>query len=152
MRARAAITAAALVAGLAVVAGPASPAHAAPAVKITKIYYNSPGTDTRSNSSLNAEYVVIKNVTTTTRSLSGWTLKDATGYTYTFGTFSLGAGKSVYVHTGKGTNTATHRYWQRAAYVWNNTGSDTGTLRTKAGTVIHRCSYTGTTAGYKICP
>jgi hypothetical protein len=151
MRVRAAVTAAALLTGLAVVAGPASPAHAAPAVKITKIYYNSPGSDTGSNTSLNAEYVAIKNVTTTTRSLSGWTLKDAAGHTYTFGTFSLGAGRTVYVHTGKGTNTATHRYWQRAAYVWNNTGTDTGTLRNKAATVIHRCAYTGGTAGYKIC-
>ena len=142
-----------LLASCALVAvGLVTPAHAAPVVKITKIYYDSPGSDTRSNTSLNAEYVMIKNVTSTNRSLTGWTLKDATGYTYTFGTFTLGAGKSVTVHTGKGTNTTTHQYWQRTAYVWNNTGTDTATLRTKAATVVHRCSYTGTSAGYRTCP
>ena len=38
----------------------ATPAQAAPAtVYIYKVYYNSPGSDTGSNSSLNAEYVAI---------------------------------------------------------------------------------------------
>jgi hypothetical protein len=40
----------------------ATPAQAAPAtIYIYKVYYNSPGSDTGSNSSLNAEYVVIRN-------------------------------------------------------------------------------------------
>ncbi len=40
----------------------ATPAQAAPATSyIYKVYYNSPGSDTGSNSSLNAEYVVIRN-------------------------------------------------------------------------------------------
>jgi hypothetical protein len=39
----------------------ASPAEAASAIQIYRVYYDSPGKDTRSNSSLNAEYVVLKN-------------------------------------------------------------------------------------------
>jgi hypothetical protein len=35
------------------------PADAAPAVKIIKVYYDSPGTDTRTNTSINGEYVVV---------------------------------------------------------------------------------------------
>jgi hypothetical protein len=51
---------------------------------------------------------------------------------YTFGTFSLPAGKSVTLHTGKGSNTSTNLYWGSGNYIWNNTG-DTAYLR-KAGT------------------
>lgn len=41
----------------------ALPAQAAPAtVYIYKVYYNSPGSDRGSNTSLNAEYVVIRNL------------------------------------------------------------------------------------------
>ena len=39
--------------------GLASPAYAA--IRITKIYFDSPGADTGTNKSLNAEYVQIKN-------------------------------------------------------------------------------------------
>jgi hypothetical protein len=47
----------------------ASPASAA--IRITKIYFDSPGADTGSNTSLNAEYVVIKNTGTTRKTLTG---------------------------------------------------------------------------------
>ncbi|HEV8529075.1 MAG TPA: hypothetical protein VGS60_16245 [Actinomycetes bacterium] len=42
---------------------------------------------------------------------------------YKFGTFSLGAGKSVRIHTGTGTNTSTDRYWNSGAYIWNTPGT-----------------------------
>ncbi|MDP9868239.1 hypothetical protein J2S55_007505 [Streptosporangium brasiliense] len=45
-----------------------------------KVYYDSPGSDLRSNASLNGEYVVIKNTTRTAIDLAGWTLRDKTGY------------------------------------------------------------------------
>ena len=83
--------------------GIAAPASAA--IRITKIYFDSPGADTGSNTSLNAEYVVIKNTGTTRKTLTGWTLRDASRHIYKFPTFRLGAGKSVKVHTGKGANT-----------------------------------------------
>jgi hypothetical protein len=115
-------------------------AQAASAIQITKVYYNSPGSDTGSNTSLNAEWVRITNTGTTARYLTGWTLRDAQGLVYTFGTFRLAAGARVYIHTGKGTNTASHRYMQRGWYVWNNTG-DKATLRTADGVWIDSCSW-----------
>lgn len=126
---------------------PATADGATPPIRLTKIYYNSPGSDTGSNTSLNAEYVRITNRSTTNRSLTGWTLKDKTGYTYRFPTFTLKAGASVVVHTGKGTATATNRYYNKTWYVWNNTG-DTAYLRDAAGTLRDSWTYTGTSIGY----
>lgn len=127
-----------LVAALTLVASPAE--AATPAVHFSYAYYNSPGSDTGSNTSLNAEYVRLHNSGSTNRSLTGWTIRDASSHVYTFGTFTLKAGTSVTLHTGKGTNTATNRYWGRSAYVWNNTG-DKATLKNSSGTTIDTCSW-----------
>ena len=88
--------------GSALVAAPSLSSAATPPVKISYAKYDSPGSDTGSNLSLNGEYIVIKNTTSTNRSLTGWTLRDKTGYTYRFPTFTLRAGATVTVHTGKG--------------------------------------------------
>ncbi|MEU7615533.1 lamin tail domain-containing protein [Micromonospora rifamycinica] len=129
----------------------AAPAQAAtPAVQITKVYYNSPGTDNRSNTSLNAEYVKLTNRRSTTLNLKSWTLRDKSNHVYTFsGDFRLAKGASVYLHTGKGTNTAAHRYWGSGNYIWNNTG-DTAYLRNSAGTGIDSCSW-GSKGSYTYC-
>ena len=107
------------------------------AVQFTKIQYHGP-------SGLNNEWVRLTNKTSKTINLSGWTIKDAGGTTYTFsGSYSLGAGKYVYVHTGAGTNGKPdyqHRYWGRTGYVWNN-GGDTATLRAGSKT-IDSCKWT----------
>lgn len=84
----------------------ATPAEAAPAtVYIYKVYFDSPGKDTGSNTSLNAEYVVIRNGDNVSHSVSGWTVRDAAGHVYKFGTLKLGAGKQAIIHTGRGTST-----------------------------------------------
>ena len=124
----AAVPAVALTFGL---LAPAS-AEAVPAIRITQIQYDSPGSDTGSNTSLNTEWVRITNTTAQNRSLSGWTLKDKQGYTYRFPTFTLKAKASVVVYTGKGSATSTKRYYNRTWYVWNNTG-DSAYLRDSKG-------------------
>lgn len=129
---------------------PAQAQAAAGSVHLSKIYYNSPGSDLRSNKSLNAEYVQIKNTTTKSVSLKGWTLVDASAHKYTFGTFTLGKGKTVTVHTGKGTNTSVSRYQGRAAYVWNN-DKDKATFKKANGTVVDTCSYNSTKVSSKVC-
>jgi hypothetical protein len=116
-------------------------ASAAPAVKISFVYFDSPGSDTGSNTSLNAEYVTIKNTSSTARSLTGWTLRDKTGYTYTFPKFTLKAGASVKVRTGKGTASSYNRYYNFTWYVWNN-GGDTAYLKNASGTLVHKCTWT----------
>jgi hypothetical protein len=115
-------------------------ADAASAVRISGVQYDSPGSDTGSNYSLNREWVRITNYSSTRKTLTSWTLRDTSNHVYRFGTFSLGAGKSVRIHTGKGSNTATDRYQGRGWYVWNNTG-DKAILRNAAGTTVSTRSW-----------
>ncbi|WP_431774128.1 lamin tail domain-containing protein [Streptomyces cucumeris] len=129
---------------------PAAPAGAAGSVHLSKIYYDSPGSDNRSNSSLNAEYVQIKNSTSRAVSLTGWVLADASNHRYTFPGYTLGAGKTVTVRTGTGSDTSATKYQDRRAYVWNNT-SDKATLRKSSGSTVDTCSYNSSRADYKIC-
>jgi hypothetical protein len=116
-------------------------ASAATTVKIDFVYFDSPGSDTGSNSSLNAEYVTLKNVTSKARTITGWTLRDKTGYTYRFPTFTLKAGASVKVRTGKGTASSYNRYYNFTWYVWNNAG-DTAYLKNASGTTVDSCTWT----------
>ncbi|TKA06305.1 lamin tail domain-containing protein [Actinacidiphila oryziradicis] len=128
----------------------AAPAEAAGSVHLTKIYYDSPGKDTGSNASLNAEYVQIKNTTSKAASLKGWVLVDASSHKYTFGAFSLGAGKTVTVRTGKGSNTTGTKYQNRKWYVWNNT-KDKATLKKASGAVADTCAYNNGSVDYTAC-
>lgn len=156
MRFRALSVAAALAVGMVVVSPPAH--SAAPPVKIIKIYYDSPGSpDNGSNKSLNGEYVQLKNMTKRAISLKGWTIRDATrrkDHIYTFRAFTLGAGKTVTLRTGKGKDTKTNLYWGRSggtlAYIWNQT-RDTAYLRNAAGVLVDKCSYNSSRHDYKIC-
>ena len=123
---------------------------ATPPVRIVTVQYDSPGVDRGGNASLNAEYVVIKNTSTTSRSLTGWTLRDNQNHVYKFPAFTLGAGKSVTVRTGTGTATSTNRYYNSRQYVWNNTG-DSASLRAANGSLVAACSWTRIGPGYKNC-
>lgn len=118
----------------------AAPASAAPCVRIYRIYYNSPGSDTGSNASLNAEWISLYNSCPTRRYLKAWKIRDAARHTYTFGSVTLGGHATVRVHTGKGTNTGTNLYWNQGWYIWNNNG-DTAYLRDRSGALLDTCSY-----------
>ena len=112
------------------------------AIKIDRIYFDSPGSDTGSNSSLNAEWIRLKNTGATGRSLTGWTVRDNAGHVYRFGRYRLRAGRTVKIHTGSGSNSARHRYWRQDNYVWNNDG-DRARLRRANGSLVDSCSYSG---------
>jgi hypothetical protein len=120
-------------------AAPAAPAAKGPVV-ISGIYYNSPGSDTGSNASLNHEWVRLHNTTGHSITLTGWVLRDSAHHVFTFGVYRLRAHASVRIHTGHGKRTQASRYWNHSWYVWNNTG-DTATLKTASGTVRARCTY-----------
>ncbi|MDP8904851.1 MAG: lamin tail domain-containing protein [Chloroflexota bacterium] len=92
----------------------------------------------------------MRNACSKGKSLSNWRIKDAAGHTYTFGTYTLKAGSYVKIHTGKGSNTATDRYWGRTWYVWNN-DKDTAKLLNGSGTLIHSCSYNTSSVSSKTC-
>ncbi|AZS84787.1 lamin tail domain-containing protein [Streptomyces griseoviridis] len=140
MRMRAALPA---LAGAAVLTGTllSSPAEAAGGVVIHHVWFDSPGPDDRSNKSLNAEWVQIKNTSRSAITLKGWVLKDASNHRYTFKNIKIGAGKTLKVRTGKGSDTASNTFQNRAAYVWNNT-SDTATLLKASGGKADSCSWT----------
>jgi len=125
-------------------------ASAASCVRIYRIYYNSPGSDTGSNKSLNAEWIQLKNYCGTSRSLTNWKINDAAGNKYVFGTFKLAGGRSVKLHTGKGTNTSTDRYWGRTRYVWNN-DKDTAYLYKRYGFRVDTCSYNNRSSSSVYC-
>ena len=131
-----------------------TPPTATPAVgsiQFTRINYNAAGVDRRTNTSINGEYAKLTNKTKKSVNLKGWTVRDAAGNLYRFTTnYTLAAGKSVTVRTGKGANTAATRYWGRNYHVWNN-GGDTAALRTAAGKLIDSCKWTRAGKGYTTC-
>ncbi|WP_343237974.1 lamin tail domain-containing protein [Streptomyces sp. SID2999] len=127
-----------------------TPAQAAGTVQIHRVHFNSPGKDARSNSSLNGEWVQLKNTSRSAVSLKGWVLKDASNHKYSFPNVTLGAGKYVKVHTGSGRDTASDKYQGRRAYVWNNT-SDTATLTKSNGSKVDTCSWTTRNGSDKYC-
>jgi lamin tail-like protein len=148
---RAILVAGLLATGVVVSYSSQPPASAAPpCVVVYRIYYNSPGTDTGSNYSLNGEWIQLRNRCSTGRSLESWRIRDVAGHTYTFGAFRLGAGQYVKVRTGNGTATATNLYQGRSWYVWNN-DKDTAYLRNAAGTLIDTCSYNNRSASSVYC-
>jgi hypothetical protein len=128
----------------------ALPANAASAIQFRKIQYDPSGSDLpATNYQLNREYVTITNTGTTTRTLTGWTVRDLANHVYTIPSFKLGPGKSVRLHTGKGTNTSTDLYWGKGWYVWNNTG-DKATSRDSSGALKDTCTW-GDGSGIKYC-
>ncbi|MDN0199783.1 lamin tail domain-containing protein [Streptomyces sp. S.PNR 29] len=126
------------------------PAEAAGGVVIRHVWFDSPGSDTGSNSSLNGEWVEIKNTSGSAISLKGWILKDKANHKYVFPNVRIGAGKTMKVKTGSGSDTTSTKYQDRGWYVWNNT-SDTATLTKASGTKADSCSWTTRDPSDKYC-
>ncbi|MFD4558645.1 lamin tail domain-containing protein [Streptomyces sp. NPDC058469] len=149
MRIRAALPA---LAGAAILTGTllSTPAEAAGGVTIYHVWFDSPGSDHGSNTSLNAEWVQIKNTSRSAISLKGYVLKDVSNHRYTFKNIKIGAGKYIKVHTGTGSDTASNTYQNRGWYVWNNT-KDTATLTKSNGSKIDTCSWTTRNPSDKYC-
>jgi Lamin Tail Domain len=146
----AALAAMVMAIGLVITSG--SPAQAAYRMQIHEIYYNSPGTDNGSNTSINGEWVQLHNTSSSKITLTDWTVRDAAGHIFKFATYTIGGHKYVTIHTGRGRRTQTDRYWGLSWYVWNNNG-DTATLKDNHGNTIDRCSYSDPSEShsYKIC-
>lgn len=70
--------------------------------------------------------------------MSGWKIEDeGNKHAYTFPSYTLNAGSTVTVFTGKGTDSATELYWQLDDPILNNDGDvaylydDSGQLASK---------------------
>ena len=73
--------------------------------------------------------------------LSGWTITDEAGKTYTVPNgYTLGVGETVALYTGAGTNTEDIQYWDAGSPVWNNAG-DTVTVRNSEEDVVREETY-----------
>ena len=119
-----------------------APASAAtPSLRFHGTQYDSPGSDTRSNTSLNNEWISLVNSGSRAVNLNRYTIRDKANHVYTFGNVSIPAnGGRLWLHTGKGTANAKNRYWGSGNYIWNNTG-DTAYLRNASGTQLDSCNW-----------
>ena len=138
----------ALVAVLALVAPmllSATPAQAAvkKPLDIVKVYYNPPGADHARNSLRNKEYIRVKNTSSSTLTLTGYTIRDSGPWKFTFpkGT-KLKKGKTLTIRSGTGKKSSTTLYWGKPSYIWNNTG-DTARLYNSKGKLLESCRYKG---------
>ncbi|MDX3456083.1 lamin tail domain-containing protein [Streptomyces sp. ME02-8801-2C] len=127
-----------------------TPAEAAGGVVIRHVWFDSPGSDTGSNASLNGEWVEIKNTGSAAISLKGWILKDVANHKYTFANLKIGAGKTMKIHTGQGRDTTVSKFQNRRAYVWNNT-SDTAILTRANGAKVDDCKWSTRDPSDKWC-
>ncbi|HET7322924.1 MAG TPA: lamin tail domain-containing protein [Halococcus sp.] len=97
--------------------------------------------DGNDNNNLNDEYIVYENTGNSSLNLSGWTVTDSSGTTFTFPDgFTLSPGEQVTLYTGSGTSTDSALYWGQATEVWNN-GADTMTVRNASGEIVIQQSY-----------
>jgi hypothetical protein len=128
------------------VAGAALPASAADrtphhaAVGISDVQHGFVGHGIRSNRSLNSEWVEVSNNARRAVNLSGWTLSDRGGHTYTFHHYRLDGRSVVRVHTGIGRDTSRDLYQDRRASVWGDR-SDTAALRDDHGRLVDAVSW-----------
>lgn len=66
--------------------------------------------------------------------LQNWTLRDGQGNVFVFPNLYLATDTEVRIHTGKGTNTPQHLYWNRDVAVWGEAG-DTAILADDRGVI-----------------
>ncbi|OEU88647.1 hypothetical protein DB35_17485 [Streptomyces abyssalis] len=97
----------------------------------------------------NGEYVQVKNRSAAAVGLKDYKLVDAGGTSYSFPDVSLGAGNTVTVRMGKGTNSASTLFRGRSN-ILNNDG-DAILLQRGNGTVSDACAYTKTVKVSKTC-
>ena len=107
-------------------------------VRCTALHYDGPGSD---RVAPNGEWVELTNEGDVPVNLSGYTLRNAGPHLYTFGTFTLAAGATVRVYSGRGDDATTELYWGLAGEeVWRNDG-DTAYLRDPTGMFVDAFSY-----------
>ncbi len=94
-------------------------------LRIVLVDFDPPGSD------VEGERVEILNAGAFAVDMTGWTLRDLSGTTFTFPSFVLGPQQSVNVWVKSGTATATDLYWGRGSEVWDAT--DRAVLRDASG-------------------
>lgn len=95
--------------------------------------FDAPGNDNKNNVE---EYVCLVNSGEKPVDMTGWYIRDESGYTYTFPAFQLKPGARVRIRTGCGSDTPTDLHWCiEGRAVWDNRG-DTVYLYDAEGRVV----------------
>ncbi|BFU44079.1 lamin tail domain-containing protein [Krasilnikovia sp. MM14-A1004] len=80
--------------------------------------------DGEDSKNLNGEWVRIGNDSAAAIRIDGWWVRDSGLRRYTFGKNTVVPARgAIFLHVGRGTNTATHKYWGLTAPVFENVGS-----------------------------
>ncbi len=142
-----------VVLGAAGALAPTTDAEAASALQFRTWVADPSGADRAGdNRQLNRETIVVTNTTSKTVKMAGYRVRDKQNHTFVFPKgFALKGGKSVTIHTGKGTNSSTHLYWKQGNYVWNNTGDTAYLLPATGSTKLDTCTYKKVSNGTKKC-
>ncbi|WP_254532708.1 lamin tail domain-containing protein [Natrinema gelatinilyticum] len=107
---------------------------------VSTIHADAPGND---HENLNGEYIGLTNEGSNSVNLGGWSVADAADHTYYFPSgFTLGAGDSVRIYTGSGSNSNSALYWGSGTAVWNNSG-DTIIVTNDSGSIVINREYAG---------
>jgi endonuclease YncB( thermonuclease family) len=74
---------------------------------------------------LNGEWIKVKNPSAQTLDVSGWLVRDSFHREYVFrpGT-TIAPGRSLYVHSGRGSDSPEHLYWNLGGTIFENVSSD----------------------------
>jgi hypothetical protein len=105
-----------------------------PKVEIVRIQEDPPGADWQ------GEYVELLCHSYDAVDMTGWTLSDSVGHTFTFPTFSLRPEGVIRVWTGPGDDDVDNLHWGLRRTVWNN-NRDEALLAEATGTHVDRYSY-----------
>jgi hypothetical protein len=103
-------------------------------VEVAGVEFDPAGPDVAS------EHVILRNRTSSTVNLEGWTVRDLAQHVYTFGPRTLAAGAVVRLWTGPGTEDANNVHAGRRAAIWNNRG-DSVIVRDRLGREVARHTY-----------
>jgi micrococcal nuclease len=107
-------------------------------LELVEIHADAAGND---NENLDDEYLVFENAGSEPVDISGWTISDTAGHTYTVPDgVAVAVGARIRLVTGSGRDTATTLYWGNDQALWNN-GGDTVIVRTASGETVLRRSY-----------
>jgi hypothetical protein len=110
----------AVTAGILIGVGIAPAAAAGHPVRFVSIQADPPGTDDKSNDSLNQEWVLLKNFSSHAVKMGSYGV-EVGNLEYDFPSdFRLQSGSRVWVHTGSGTNGRHDVYWGRSSYAYPN--------------------------------
>lgn len=107
-------------------------------LEVASVHEDAAGND---HENKNDEYLVFENTGSVNLDIGGWIVYDEAEHSYRVpsGT-TVGAGSTITLYTGSGTDSDTALYWGSDSAIWNN-GGDTTVVENDAGQVVIEHSY-----------